>query len=217
MLIDEQRHFEELEAWREKMRGGTQLSRKTPRVGREMVSLFCWSLTPRVATRSRRSLSIRSAAEEAWSAAEDAALLDDTPAFTVGDAGSTVTFWSALAVATPALARRTPLECEERMTFLLAADDGPVSSSPLNPSLRYGRRPAVLDDWERMDDGRVVGTLEGQVVWLTPALEGCLASDPRPATFRPSVGGYWSWVGRASRRRRRRSAWRPGRHPPTIG
>ena len=146
-----------------------------------MVSLFCWSLTPRVATRSRRSLSIRSAAEEAWSAAEDAALLDDTPAFTVGDAGSTVTFWSALAVATPALARRTPLECEERMTFLLAADDGPVSSSPLNPSLRYGRRPAVLDDWERMDDGRVVGTLEGQVVWLTPALEGCLASDPREA------------------------------------
>ena len=54
-----------------------------------MVSLFCWGLTPRVATRSRRSLSIRSAAEEAWSAAEDAALLDDNgvPSFTVGDGG----------------------------------------------------------------------------------------------------------------------------------
>ena len=55
-----------------------------------MVSLLCWSVAPRVATHSsRRSLSIRSAAEEAWSAAEDAALLDDTgvPAFTVGDGG----------------------------------------------------------------------------------------------------------------------------------
>ena len=170
-----------------------------------MVSLLCWSLTPRVATRSSRRSRIlyASAAEEAWSAAEDAALLDDTPAFTVGDAGSTVTFWSALAVATPALARRTPLECEERI-ILLAAADGSVSSSPLNPdggdargALRYGRRPAVLDDWERMDDGRVVGTLEGQVVWLTPALEGCLASDPRPGPgYVQAVGGRILALGR---------------------
>ena len=51
-----------------------------------MVSLLCWSVAPRVATHSsRRSPSIRGAAEEAWSAAEDAALLDDTTAFTVGD------------------------------------------------------------------------------------------------------------------------------------
>ena len=170
-----------------------------------MVSLFCWSLmTPRVATRSSRRSRIlyASAAEEAWSfqeewsSAEDAALLDDTPAFTVGDAGSTVTFWSALAVATPALARRTPLECEERI-ILLAAADGSVSSSPLNPPLRYGRRPAVLDDWERMDDGRVVGTLEGQAVWLTPALEGCLASDPRPGPgYVQAVGGRILALGR---------------------
>ena len=57
-----------------------------------------------------RSLVIRGAVEDAWSAAEDAALLERTPAFTCGDGASTVTFWSALAVATPALARRSPLD-----------------------------------------------------------------------------------------------------------
>ena len=56
---------------------------------------------------------------------------------------------AALAVATPELARRSSRECEERIVSL-------------SPSLSYGRRPAVLDDWERMDDGRFVGTLEGQ-------------------------------------------------------
>ena len=165
-----------------------------------VVSLFCCSGAPRVATHSsRRSLSIRSAAEEVWNAAEDAALLNDTPAFTVGDDACTVTFWSALAVATPALARRTPLECEERIALLLTTD-GPmnaVSSSPSIPSLRYGRRPPVLDDWERMDDGRFVGTLEDQVVWLTPALEGCLASDPRPGPgYVQAVGGRVLELGR---------------------
>ena len=137
-----------------------------------------------------RSLRIRSsAAEDAWTAAEDTALLASTPAFTCGDGASTVTFWSALAVATPALARRSPLECEERIALLAANATIAVSS--------FGRRPAVLDDWERMDDGRFVGTLEDQVVWLTPALEGCLASDPRPGPgYVQAVGGRILELGR---------------------
>ena len=36
--------------------------------------------------------------------------------------------------------------------------------NPSQEDLRYGRRPAVLDDWERMEDGRFVGTLDEQVV-----------------------------------------------------
>ena len=136
-----------------------------------------------------RSRVIRGAVEDAWSAAEDAALLERTPAFTCGDGASTVTFWSALAVATPALARRSPLECEERIALLAANATLAVRS--------YGRRPAVLDDWERTDDGRFVGTLEDQAVWLAPALEGCLASDPRPGPgYVQAVGGRILELGR---------------------
>jgi len=117
-----------------------------------------------------------------WRAEEDWAILDETPAFTVGSAANTVTFWSALATASSVLCHRTALELEQRRASL-AADKSLSTGS-------FGREPSVLSSWEQLPDGRFTGTVDGRTVWLTVELEGRLASDPRAgAGYLISLGG----------------------------
>lgn len=117
-----------------------------------------------------------------WRAEEDWAILDETPAFTVGSGANAVTFWSALATASTVLCQRTAPELELRMARLAADRD--LSSAS------FGREPSVLSSWERLPDGRFTGAVDGRTVWLTVELEGRLASDPRPgAGYLISLGG----------------------------
>ena len=102
--------------------------------------------------------------------------MDELAAFTVGSGSNAATFWSAMAISSIALARRTPDECAGRV----AAIDSPTI---------YGPQPPVLEAWERLDGGRIIGMIDGRAVWLTIALEGRLASDPR------SDSGYIEAVG----------------------
>lgn len=129
-----------------------------------------------------------------WRDEEDWALLDETPAFTVGSGTNTVTFWSALATASPVLGRRTALELERRRARL-AVDDRGLSAGP------FGREPSVLSSWERLPDGRFTGTVDGRKVWLTVEEEGRLASDPREgAGYLVSIGGRVYELGESSGR-----------------
>ena len=59
----------------------------------------------RVAVRGRSTES--RCTEGSWRDAEDWALLDAAPAFTVGDGPFVATFWQSLAAATPALSARS--------------------------------------------------------------------------------------------------------------
>jgi len=128
-----------------------------------------------------------------WRAEEDWAILDETPAFTVGSGTNTVTFWSALATASPVLCHRTTLELEQRRARL-AADKSLSTDS-------FGREPSVLSSWERLPDGRFTGIVDGRRVWLTVELEGRLASDPRAgAGYLISLGGRVYELGESSGR-----------------
>lgn len=128
-----------------------------------------------------------------WLAEEDWAILDETPAFTVGSGANTVTFWSALTAASTVLCHRTAFELEQRMARL-AAERSLARGS-------YGREPSVLSSWERMPDGRFTGTVDGRTVWLTAELEGRLASDPRAGPgYLISLGGRVYELGESSGR-----------------
>ena len=51
-------------------------------------------------------------------------------------------------------------------------------------------QPALLEAWERLDDGRYAGSADGRPVWLTVSLEGRLPSDPREAPgYIEALGG----------------------------
>jgi hypothetical protein len=116
-----------------------------------------------------------------WGDAEDWALQDAVGAFTVGAGSEVSTFWSALAASTAELSARSAAECEERVRELEKAP-------------RAGPQPAVLEDWQRLEDGRYTGRVAGEssFVWLSVSVEGRLASDPRP-----DVPGYIESVGMA--------------------
>lgn len=125
-----------------------------------------------------------------WRAEEDWALLDEAPSFTAGESANAVTFWTALAASNAALAQRTAVECERRMTELAAQQRAPSS---------FGGEPRKLDSWERLADGRYTGTYGGRTVWLTVEAEGRLASDPRPgAGYVESLGGVIYELGTAA-------------------
>jgi len=114
------------------------------------------------------ALTMAEADEKKWTQSEDWALADAVPQFTVGQSSSVSTFWTALATTTPELGSRSATECERRFAKLDAEEPA-------------GKQPPVLEDWSKLDDGRYTGRLAGQssFVWLTVALEGRLASDPR--------------------------------------
>lgn len=138
-----------------------------------------------------RNVDPAGSAGDPWRAEEDWAILDETPAFTVGSGTNAVTFWSALATASTVLCQRTALELEQRMAHL-AADKNLSAAS-------FGREPSVLSSWERLPDGRFTGTVDGRTVWLTVELEGRLASDPRAgAGYLISVGGRVYELGESS-------------------
>ena len=118
--------------------------------------------------------------EAEWRDAEDWALLDAAPAFTVGEGPFVATFWQSLTAATPALSARSADECERRYGKL-SQNQTPV-----------GRQPPVLEDWTKCDGGRYSGRVAGgtSYVWLTVALEGRLAGDPREEPgYIEAVGG----------------------------
>ena len=140
-----------------------------------------------------------------WATREDFALLDGAPAFSVGSGAQAVTFWQSMVASTPELAARSAEDCERRWAELKPADDA---------AARVGPQPAVLEEWSRMADGRISGRIAGQpsAVWLTVALEGRLASDPRDEPgYIEAVGGriQSSAPPRSPPRRRRRRRRRP--------
>ena len=128
-----------------------------------------------------------------WATREDFALLDGAPAFSVGSGAQAVTFWQSMVASTPELAARSAEDCERRWAELKPADD---------TAARVGPQPAVLEEWSRMADGRISGRIAGQssAVWLTVALEGRLASDPRvdEPGYIEAVGGRIYELGAAS-------------------
>ena len=108
-------------------------------------------------------------------------MLSQVKAFTVGEDSQAVTFWSQLVLSTAELSRRSPAECEARMAAL-AAEEWPLPT--------WGAQPALLTQWERLDNGRLVGSVDGRTVWLTAACEGKLSVDPRPGPgYVEAVGG----------------------------
>lgn len=125
-------------------------------------------------------------AQDEWRDAEDWALLDLAPSFTVGRGRDVSTFWSVLASSTPQLAARSAVECETRWRALCAKGSVPDGAA-------VGPQPAVLEEWERLPDGRFTGRLSGEAsyIWLTVALEGRLADDPRmdAPSYVEAVGG----------------------------
>ena len=108
-------------------------------------------------------------AEDAWTDSEDWALADAVPQFTVGRGSDISTFWTALTTTTPELSSRSAGECEARHRALAGSTEA------------VGKQPSVLEEWERLADGRYTGRLAGEpsFVWLTVAKEGRLVSDPR--------------------------------------
>ena len=132
--------------------------------------------------------------ELAWRDAEDWALADGAPAFTVGRGPQTCTFWTALIAATPELAARSPAACESRWRVLAAAKGKAAKGKAAKGTAgtAVGPQPPVLSDWQRLADGRYAGRLSGETgfIWLTVALEGRLDSDPRT-----DVPGYIEAVG----------------------
>ena len=57
-------------------------------------------------------------------------------------------------------------------------------------TVRNPVQPALLEAWERLDDGRYAGSADGRPVWLTVSLEGRLPSDPREAPgYIEALGG----------------------------
>ena len=83
-----------------------------------------------------------------WRDAEDWALVDAAPQFTVGQKNDRRTFWSALAASTPELAARSAAECELRARSKDEVD--------------VGSQPAVLEDWCKLEDGRYTGRVAGE-------------------------------------------------------
>lgn len=127
-----------------------------------------------------------------WRPDQDWALVDLVPSFTAGVGQNTVTFWQALATSVPALEARTPAEL--RCRFLEIA--------PSNSTA--GDEPTVLEDWDRLLDGRYTGRLAGQssFVWLTVATEGRLVSDPREQPgYVESISGRIYELGQPARSR----------------
>ena len=128
--------------------------------------------------------------QQPWKDTEDWALADAAPQFTVGRGDDASTFWTALASSTPDLALRSAAECESRLREL-KKDDADV-----------GQQPPVLEDWSKLEDGRYTGRVAGEssFVWLTPSMEGRIASDPR--VDRPgyieAVGGKIFELGRVA-------------------
>ena len=132
----------------------------------------------------RPSLILMSAGREPsedWRPDEDWALMDAVPAFTAGEGAQVATFWAALAASTPLVAARTPVELEQRW-----ADIAPESEAA-----SAGKSPAILEDWTKLPDGRYAGRVDdGSTVWLTVAVEGKLASDPRESPgYIEALGG----------------------------
>ena len=165
---------------------------RTPAFG-----VICAPSTPRTA-------SSRCAIDSEWRDKEDWALADSVPQFTVGSGESVATFWQALAAATPELAGRTASECESRW-------------GELEPQQRIGPQPPVLEDWEKLPDGRYSGRVNGgSSVWLTVALEGKLSQDPRldEPGYIEAVGGKIFELSRASAVRRSEAA--TGAAPPAA-
>ena len=156
--------------------------------------------------RSRAAVAMQATPPRDWATREDFALLDGAPAFSVGSGAQAVTFWQSMVASTPELAARSAEDCERRWAELKPAD---VTAA------RVGPQPAVLEEWSRMADGRLSGRIAGQpsAVWLTVALEGRLASDPRvdEPGYIEAVGGriYALGAARSPPRRRRRRRRRP--------
>ena len=94
----------------------------------------CASLRPGF-MRDRRAVHCMD--EGPWAETEDWALLDQLPAFSAGQGTQRATFWSALALSSPELARRSAAECEAR-------------AKALSPSADSGPAPPTLEDWERL-------------------------------------------------------------------
>ena len=130
--------------------------------------LFCFVTPLLFAPRSRLSLQALDD-DTAWRGEEDRALIDATPAFTVGAGNTAATFWTALASSSAVLCQRSPIECIQRAKVLALEQ----------VSFSYGREPKVLDSWQRLPGGRITGRLDSRTVWLTVEVEGRLASDPR--------------------------------------
>ena len=143
--------------------------------------------------RSRAAVAMQATPPRDWATREDFALLDGAPAFSVGSGAQAVTFWQSMVASTPELAARSAEDCERRWAEL--KPDGDTAS-------RVGPQPAVLEEWSRMADGRISGRIAGQpsAVWLTVALEGRLASDPRvdEPGYIEAVGGRIYELGAAS-------------------
>lgn len=113
----------------------------------------------------------------AWRPEEDKILMNEVPAFTVGEGSGTVTFWTALVSNNPSLSERTASECNERFT-LLARQNGIAE--------KFGREPRLLSSWSQLEAGRLQGTADGRRVWVNVAKEGRLASGE---AYAESVGG----------------------------
>ena len=109
---------------------------------------------------------------------------DSVDDFTAGSGDNARTFWAQLCAATPILARRSAREVEARHRSLAGA---------AHPS------PPTLEEWSRAADGQFSGNLGGRTVWLTAALEGRFAGDPRapPAGDRAvaEAGGFVEALG----------------------
>lgn len=157
--------------------------------GRASSIRCCAEELPPVSTPPEPVASASAEDELAWRDAEDWALVDNAPAFTVGRGPQARTFWAALIAATPELAARSPAACEARWEALSAAKGAAAKGAA---ATTVGPQPPVLDDWQRLADGRYAGRLSGETgfIWLTTALEGRLASDPRT-----DVPGYIEAVG----------------------
>jgi len=117
--------------------------------------------------------------KQTWLPSEDWALIDTIPSYTVGQGNFAATFWQVLVLSSPALSARSAVECETRMQELSAEVGQGVAPSRAMPP--FGPQPAVLEDWAKLPDGRYTGRLAGQssYIWLSAALEGRLAGDPR--------------------------------------
>ena len=145
--------------------------------------------------------------EPAWRDDEDWALADATAAFTVGRGDEICTFWQALAASTPELSARSSTSCEQRCRAL--AQQAPtVATKPSGSEGQslvlpiVGPQPPVLEDWTRTADGRYSGRIAGEssYIWVTAALEGRLAADPRKDTpgYIEAVGGRVYELSRAA-------------------
>ena len=119
-----------------------------------------------------------------WTLAQDWALLDNIPKFTVGEGPATVTFWSQLWTCTPQLCmKRSETELQQRYQTLLAKANNEESDNNNNNKIPpAGPSPAVLEQWSVNVDGRMSGELNGRTVWFVTQLMGRLEGDPASTT-----------------------------------